>query len=140
MDNTLKPDVNGFCIEKFVRQALVERIRQSKLVNYVPTNGAVEKIYSGKAEEYAEYFIRLIRVKTNFQAYAVKPYRVFTSTGNLVERERVGLFSIDPAKVTDVPRQELFDPETNIDVGIRLYTGYVLKEMKLPEINAAVSI
>ena len=140
MDNTLKPDVNGFCIEKFVRHALVKRIRRSKLVGYAPTNGAIEKIHSGKAEEYAEYFIRLIRVKTNFQANAVKPYRFFTSTGNQVERERVGLLSIDPVKVTDVPRQELFDPETNIDIGIRLYTDYVLKEKKLPEINAAVSI
>lgn len=140
MDNTLKPDINGFCIEKFVRHALVKRIRRSKLVGYVPTNGAIEKIHSGKAEEYAEYFIRLMRVKTNFQANAVKPYRFFTSTGNQVERERVGLFSIDPVKVTDVPRQQLFDPETNIDIGIRLYADYILKEKKVPAINDVISI
>jgi|11_taG_2_1085331.scaffolds.fasta_scaffold19212_3 hypothetical protein len=140
MDNTLKPDVNGFCIEKFVRKALVERIRGSKLVGFTPKNATIQKIYSSKAEEYAEYFMRLIRVKTNFQANIVTQYRFISSTGNLVERERVGLFSIDPVKVKEVPRQMLFDPETNIDVGIRLYTDLIIRENKLPDINSEVSI
>ena len=140
MDNTLKPDVNGFCIEKFVRKALIERLRGSKLVGFTPKNATIQKIYSSKAEEYAEYFMRLIRVKTNFQANRVTRYRFVSSTGILVERERVGLFSIDPVKVKEVTRQMLFDPQTNIDIGIRLYTDLIIRENKLPDINSEVLI
>lgn len=136
----LKPDVNGIVQEKFLRVEIEEAVRASKLNKYIPTNASTHKVSGGHPEEYANYFISLMKKSSKLNANFETTVRSYSSTGSLEEVKRIGLFSIDPATCPGVKPQSLFDPKVNVKEGIRLYTELILREGKLPAISGVISI
>tara|TARA_B110000444_G_C18435327_1_gene408776 strand:- start:84 stop:509 length:426 start_codon:yes stop_codon:yes gene_type:complete len=136
----LKPDVNGFVSEKFLTVAISDQVRKTKLNSFVPTNANKHKVYSGKPEEYALYFISLMKKSSQLNANFKKLVRFYSSTGRLEEVERIGLFSVNPVTCPEIDSQKLFLPEVNIAEGIRLYEELILREGKLPAVNGVIFI
>lgn len=136
----LKPDVNGIVSEKFLTVAIADLVRVGKLNSYIPSNGIAHKVYSGKPEEYANYFISLMNLSSKRNANYEKLVRTYSSTGDSVEVKRIGLFSVNPATCPEIPREKLFLPTVNILEGVRLYTKLILREGKLPLVNGVIFI
>ncbi len=136
----LKPDVNGFVSEKFLTVAISDQVRKTKLNSYIPTNANKHKVYSGKPEEYALYFISLMKESSQLNANFKKLVRFYSSAGRLEEVERIGLFSVNPVTCPEIDSQKLFLPEVNIAEGIRLYEELILREGKLPDVNGVIFI
>jgi len=136
----LKPDVNGFVSEKFLTVAISDQVRKTKLNSYIPTNANTHKVYSGKPEEYALYFISIMKKSSQLNANYKKLVRSYSSTGDSVEVERIGLFSVNPRTCPEIEREKLFQPAVNIIEGVRLYTELILREGKLPQVNGVISI
>lgn len=135
----LQPDVNGYVSEKFLRHVLINQIRNTSLPGFVPTNGAQFNVENGAAEEYADYFVLQIKKGSALQAFYYNREAV-PSTGSLFEKERVGLFSIDPKQDSGIRREDLMDPLKNIIAGLRLYEKLILESGKLPPISGVISI
>ena len=136
----LKPDVNGFVNEKFLTVAISDEVRKTKLNSYIPAGSNTHKVYSGKPEEYALFFISIMKKSSNLNANFSKVVRSYSSTGNLEEVERIGLFSVNPATCPGIDDVKLFLPEVNIVEGVRLYEELILREGKLPEVNGVIFI
>ena len=136
----LKPDVNGIVREKFLRVEIEERVRASKLNKYVPGNSVAHKVTNGDPEEYANYFISLMKKSSKLNANFITPTQSYSSTGNLQEVQRLGLFSINPFTCPNVNIRELLDPKVNVREGIRLYEELILREGNLPDVIGVVSI
>ena len=136
----LKPDVNGFVIEKFLTVAISDQVRKTKLNNFIPANGNKHKVYSGKPEEYALYFISIMKKTSQLNANFRKVVQSYPPTGILEETERIGLFSVNPLTCPGINLQDLFLPEVNIVEGVRLYEELILREGKLPEVNGVIFI
>jgi len=136
----LKPDVNGIVREKFLRAEIEEVVRTSKLNKYVPGNATTLKVNGGHPEEYANYFISLMKKSSKLNANFETTVRTYSSTGNLVEVKRVGLFSINPLTCPGINPQKLFDPKVNVKEGIRLYEELILREGNLPAISGVILI
>jgi|14_taG_2_1085336.scaffolds.fasta_scaffold00190_15 hypothetical protein len=136
----LKPDVNGIVREKFLRVEIEERVRASKLNKFVPGNSVVHKVTNGDPEEYANYFISLMKKSSKLNANFITTTRSYSSTGNLKEVQRLGLFSINPLTCPNVNIRELLDPKVNVKEGIRLYEELILREGNLPDVIGVVSI
>jgi len=136
----LKPDVNGFVNEKFLTVAISDQVRKTKLNSYIPAGANTHKVYSGKPEEYALYFISIMKKSSNLNANFNKVVRSYSSTGNLEETERIGLFSVNPVTCPGIDKDNLFLPEVNIVEGVRLYEELILREGKLPEVNGVIFI
>ena len=139
-DIYLKPDVNGIVSKKFLTVAIADQVRKTKLNSYIPSNGNAHKVYSGKPEEYANYFISLMNLSSKRNANYEKLVRTYSSAGDSVEVKRIGLFSVNPATCPEIDSQKLFLPAINITEGIRLYTGLILREGKLPLVNGVIFI
>ena len=140
MNHNLKPDVNGIVQEKFLRAALIDEVRKSKLNKYVPSNGGTHKVTGGHPEEYANYFISIMNKTSKLNAHYNKTVMTYSSTGTLKEVKRIGLFSVNPQTCPGIKSERLVEPEVNIKEGIRLYTNLILREGKLPQVNGVVSI
>jgi len=69
-----------------------------------------------------------------------KVVQSYSSTGNLVEVERIGLFSVNPVTCPEISKDDLFLPEVNIVEGVRLYEELILREGKLPDVNGIIFI
>lgn len=136
----LKPDVNGFVSEKFLTVAISDEVRKTKLNNYIPSNANTYKVYSGKPEEYALYFISIMKRSSNLNANFKKLVSSYSSAGSLEEVERIGLFSVNPLTCPEIDSQKLFLPEVNIVKGVRLYEKLILREGKLPDVNGVIFI
>lgn len=136
----LKPDVNGIVSEKFLTVAIADQVRKTKLNSYIPTNANKHKVYSGKPEEYALYFISLMKKSSQLNANFKKLVGSYSPTGDLEEVERIGLFSVNPQTCPEIDSQKLFLPEVNIVEGVRLYEELILREGKLPDINGVIFI
>jgi hypothetical protein len=136
----LKPDVNGIVSEKFLTVAIADQVLKTKLNSYIPTNGNDHKVYSGKPEEYALYFISLMKKSSQLNANFKKLVRSYSSTGDLEEVERIGLFSVNPQTCPGIDSQKLFLPEVNIVEGVRLYEELIIREGKLPDISGVIFI
>lgn len=136
----LKPDVNGFVQEKYLRAELIKAVRVSKLNKYIPTNATTHKVSGGHPEEYANYFISLMKKSSKLNANFETTVRTYSSTGNLKEVKRVGLFSINPVTSPGINPQDLFDPKVNVKEGIRLYEKLILREGNLPDATGVISI
>lgn len=136
----LKPDVNGIVREKFLRVEIEERVRASKLNKFVPGNSVVHKVTNGDPEEYANYFISLMKKSSKLNANFITTTRSYSSTGNSKEVQRLGLFSINPLTCPNVNIRELLDPKVNVKEGIRLYEELILREGNLPDVIGVVSI
>tara|TARA_B110000444_G_scaffold22008_3_gene18267 strand:- start:3347 stop:3769 length:423 start_codon:yes stop_codon:yes gene_type:complete len=140
MKDILSPDVNGIVREKYLVAAITEEIRKSKLNGYIPANASIHKVDGGKPEEYAHYFISLIKKTTKLKATYNQTVRTYSPTGLLEEVERLGLFSINPLTSPAIDRNNLFDSRINMKEGIRLYANLIVDETNLPEINGVVFI
>ncbi len=136
----LKPDVNGFVSEKFLTIAISDEVRKTKLNSYIPAGANTHKVYSGKPEEYALYFISIMKQSSQLNANFRKVVQSYSSTGRLEEVERIGLFSVNPLTCPGIDSQNLFLPEVNIVEGVRLYEELILREGKLPDINGTIFI
>tara|TARA_Y100001972_G_scaffold116074_1_gene153513 strand:- start:3812 stop:4237 length:426 start_codon:yes stop_codon:yes gene_type:complete len=136
----LKPDINGIVNEKFLTVAISNQVRKTKLNSFVPANGNIHKVYSGKSEEYALYFISIMKKSSKLNANFRKVVQSYPSTGILKEIERIGLFSVNPVTCPEIDSQDLFLPEVNIAEGVRLYEELILREGKLPEVNGVIFI
>ena len=136
----LKPDVNGIVNEKFLTVAISDQVRNTKLNSYIPAGSNTHKVYSGKPEEYALYFISIMEKSSQLNANFNKVVQSYSSTGLLEETERIGLFSVNPLTCPGIDRQNLFLPEVNIVEGVRLYEELILREGKLPEVNGVIFI
>ena len=136
----LKPDINGIVSEKFLTVAISDQVRKTKLNSYVPANGNKHKVYGGKPEEYALYFISIMKKSSQLNANFKTLVQSYSSTGLLEETERIGLFSVNPLTCPGIDRQNLFLPEVNIVEGVRLYEELILREGKLPEVNGVIFI
>ena len=139
-DTYLKPDVDGIVSEKFLTIAIADQVRKTKLNSYLPSNRNAHKVYNGKPEEYALYFISLMKKSSKLNAYYTKLVRTYSSAGDSVEVERIGLFSVNPHTCPEIAREKLFLPAVNIAEGIRLYAELILREGKLPQIDGVISI
>ena len=140
MNNILSPDANGIVREKYLRSALTEEIRKSKLNGYIPANASNHHIDGGKPEEYAEYFLSIIKKTTKINANYNQIVRSYSSTGLLKEVKRLGLFSINPQTSPGIDPKNLNDPLINIKEGVRLYSILIRKENNLPQVNGVVFI
>jgi len=136
----LKPDVNGFVNEKFLTVAISDQVRKTKLNSYIPAEANIHKVYSGKPEEYALYFISIMKKSSNLNANFNKVLQSYSSTGLLEETERIGLFSVNPVTCPEISKDDLFLPEVNIVEGVRLYEELILREGKLPDVNGIIFI
>ena len=136
----LKPDVNGFVNEKFLTVAISDQVRKTKLNGFIPAGADTHKVYSGKPEEYALYFISIMKKSSKLNANFRKVIQSYPSTGILKETERIGLFSVNPVTCPEIDSQDLFLPEVNIAEGVRLYEELILREAKLPEVNGVIFI
>lgn len=136
----LKPDVNGFVNEKFLTVAISDQVRKTKLNGYIPAGANTHKVYSGKPEEYALYFISIMKKSSQLNANFKKLVRSYSSTGDSEEVERIGLFSVNPLTCPGIDSEKLFLPEVNIVEGVRLYEELILREGKLPEVNGVIFI
>jgi hypothetical protein len=133
----LQPDINGFVEERFLRYVLVEAIRNSKLAGYRPLDADQYAILSGAPEEWADYFVATAKSSSNLNAFNSKSVVVYTSAGQRLDLEKVGLFSINPAEV--VPNKEqLFIPRTNIAEAIQLYANRILKDKAIKPSDLAI--
>lgn len=136
----LQPDVNGFVQEKFLRHVLIKEIRNTRLNGYVPSNASNHGVTNGAPEEYAEYFILLIKKHNGMNAYKAMAEQS-RSTGSLEQVGRIGLFSINPLTAFGITSvRELLDPKKNIIVGLKLYEELIIKTGKLPTINGVIPI
>ena len=136
----LKPDINGFVSEKFLTIAISDQVRNTKLNSYIPAGSNTHKVYSGKPEEYALYFISIMKKSSQLNANFNKVVQSYSSTGLLEETERIGLFSVNPVTCPEIDSQKLYLPEVNIAEGVRLYEELILREGKLPEVNGVIFI
>ena len=136
----LKPDINGIVSEKFLTVAISDQVRKTKLNSFVPANGNKHKVYGGKPEEYALYFISIMKKSSQLNANFNKIVQSYSSTGLLEEIERIGLFSVNPVTCPEIDSQKLYLPEVNIAEGVRLYEELILREGKLPEVNGVIFI
>jgi len=141
----LKPDVNGFVNEKFLTVAISDQVRKTKLNNFIPPGASsaelkTQKLYGGKPEEYALYFISIMKKTSQLNANFRKVVQSYPPTGILEETERIGLFSVNPLTCPGINPQDLFLPEVNIVEGVRLYEELILREGKLPEVNGVIFI
>ena len=139
-DIYLKPDVNGIVREKFLTVAIADQVRKTKLNSYIPSNANTHKVYSGKPEEYAKYFISLMNLSSKLNANYEKLVRTYSPTGDSEEVKRIGLFSVNPATCPEIDSQKLFLPAINIIEGIRLYEESIIREGKLPLVNGVIFI
>jgi len=137
MADILDKDINGFVREKYVRFVLTEELRSSPLLNFIPDNAAVFSVHSGKAEEYAEYFMKQIRETTGFKADYDRTFSVYSSTGVLTEVRRIGLFSLNSKIGLE---EDLTDARINIRKGLELFATKIKRDSKLPPINGTPQI
>ncbi len=77
----LKPDVNGIVSEKFLTVAIADQVRKTKLNSYIPAGANANKVYSGKPEEYALYFISIMKKSSQLNANFRKVVQSYSSTG-----------------------------------------------------------
>ena len=140
MRDILDPDVNGFVREKYVRHVLIEKLRDTALINLVPTNALDEKVHSGKAEEYADYFIRMLKQTTGLKADYDKVFISYSSTGRVIETRRVGLFSLSLQSLPNETVEALKNPRKNIDKALELYVKKIRDDNRLPPINGEPQI
>ena len=110
----LKPDVNGIVSEKFLTVAIADQVRKTKLNSYIPTNANKHKVYSGKPEEYALYFISLMKKSSQLNAHFKKLVRSYSSTGDLEEVVRIGLINVNPQSFPAIDSRTLFLTDGNI--------------------------
>ena len=136
----LKPDVNGIVSEKFLTVAIADQVRKTKLNSYIPGNANDHNVYGGKPEEYALYFISIMKKSSQLNANFDKLVSSYSSTGRLEEVKRIGLFSVNPLTCPGIDSQNLFLPEVNIVEGVRLYEELILREGNLPDVNGVIFI
>lgn len=114
----IAPDVNGRVQKKFVRHAIIELLRNSRLAGYKPIDGDQYNIFNGYPEQWAEHFLNVIE--------SLNPAYYALDVQIRDDRERVGLFMLDPDQV-NVSKELLLNPRINLETGIKYYEKTILQ-------------
>ena len=127
----IEPDVNGFVSKKFLQYYIGERIRNSSLQSFVPTNAARFGVQDGAPEQWAKHFLSVIEYASGFNSRFFDSVITFKNEKR-VQEVRVGLFALNPDEVNSTV-DLLYKPEINIEKALEKFTTRILLKSSIDE-------